>query len=207
MLKISFLCVLLSTILTAVHARPVSYPGGWTVMQKNDAVRHTFHMHYSPTVNQSVGYLFEQNRYGSELLFNGLQYNRLLHRRNRKASQGNLYFKSALGVDLKNGNETAHGGFLGMAADWEDRRWFTSYENRLDFGPLRQASLSHMARVGVAPYIGDYGDIHTWLMLQAFHSKDMTTHSAILRLFKGPYLAEFGITTDNTFTTNLIIRF
>ena len=39
-----------------INSRPISYQGGWTIMQKNDFNRHSFHSHFSPSINYSLGY-------------------------------------------------------------------------------------------------------------------------------------------------------
>jgi len=43
----------------SAHARPVSYPGGVTLMLMNDGDKNTAHLHYSPTAKTSLGYKFE----------------------------------------------------------------------------------------------------------------------------------------------------
>ena len=85
--------------------------------------------------------------------------------------------------------------YTGLTADWETQRWFLSYENRI----YQVGNLEHYfhqsARVGVAPYIGKYGDLHTWLMLQADHYTNEDKNFSVtplVRLFKGDDLAEFG---------------
>ena len=37
-----------------IEARPVSYPGGITLMQMNDTNKNSFHLHYSPTAKVSI---------------------------------------------------------------------------------------------------------------------------------------------------------
>ena len=62
-----------------INARPISYQGGWTVMQKNDFNRHSLHTHYSPSINYSVGYRAEYWR-KREWSFHGIQLNYLIKR-------------------------------------------------------------------------------------------------------------------------------
>ena len=40
----------------SLGARPISYPGGWTVMQMNDFNSHSLHVHYTPSSKYSFGY-------------------------------------------------------------------------------------------------------------------------------------------------------
>ena len=40
----------------SLGARPISYLGGWTVMQMNDFNSHSLHVHYTPSSKYSFGY-------------------------------------------------------------------------------------------------------------------------------------------------------
>ena len=112
------------------EARPVSYPGGWTVMQMNNGDGSSVHVHYSPTASDSVGFYAERN-WAEDVQFTGLQYNRLLKRWNGPKSQANTYLKLGVGEADPFGPDSGElSGFAGFAADWETRRWFTSYEAR-----------------------------------------------------------------------------
>lgn len=196
-----------------VYARPVSYPGGTTLMQTNDADAHALHLHYSPTARYSLGYRGEYRR-ENDWQFHGLQANYLAKRWNMPAAQANIYLKSALGVAYSDAGDfdgkTQAAGFVGFAADWENRRYFTSYENRVYEAGDIDSFFTQKARVGIAPYIGDYGDFHTWLMLEVQHQPEADDHvtlTPLVRVFKDEYLGEFGISEDGDVLANLIIRF
>lgn len=197
----------------SVHARPVSYPGGWTLMLMNDGEKNTAHIHYSPTAKTSLGYKFEYLR-DKEVTLHTVQMNNLIKRWNKKDSQANLYLKSGLGLAHSNrdvsGSETQPAGFIGIATDWEDRRYFTSYENRYMKTGDFDDSFSQTARVGWAPYEGDYGDLHTWLMLQIDHapeSRDEVTVTPLVRMFKGVHLVEAGMNNNGEVLFNYVIRY
>ncbi len=192
-------------------ARSVSYPEGITLMQMNDVDKNSLHLHYSPTAKYSIGYRGEYWREDKWQL-HALQFNYLAKRWNAKKSQANLYFKTGLGTTTDQANDTDTAAFAGLAYDWEDRRYFFSYENR--FYQTKSENLSdfsmHSARVGIAPYIGQYGDLHTWLMLQVDrHSEkqDKTLITPLVRFFKNQYLVEVGVSEDRDFMFNLILRF
>ena len=208
MFKHSILLFIIGVIVAPelAHARPVSYPDGWTFMQNSDRYNHALHTHYSPTARQSIGYRYEASR-NSDREFHGVQYNRLLKRYNSRASQANIYFKAALGVDSLPGLSQQQGGFVGISADWEDRRWFVSHDIRYDYGDHRDQITRYRSRLGIAPYIGAYGDVHTWLMLQNDYTGTEHIKSFVLRLFKGAYLSEFIVSEDDVFSTKFIIRF
>ncbi|HCX12168.1 MAG TPA: hypothetical protein DHU81_17915, partial [Hyphomonas sp.] len=88
-------CLTWAALAPMAEARPVSYPGGWTVMQMNNGDSSSLHAHYSPTASDSIGFYAERN-WAEDVQFTGLQYNRLLKRWNGPSSQANTYFK--LGV-------------------------------------------------------------------------------------------------------------
>lgn len=194
-------------------SRPVSYPGGLTFMSTNDGDKSTVHVHYSPTAKYSVGYKFEDWR-DKEIVLNAVQMNNLLKRWNSRDSQANLYMKSGIGVAYTDAGDfdgkTAAGGFTGLAADWEDRRYFISYENRYtQFGNIDDF-FQQSARVGWAPYEGDYGDLHTWLMVQVDHMPEAdhpVTVTPLVRLFKDVHLFEAGISNRGDVTLNYVYRY
>lgn len=203
----------LGMFIPAVQARPVSYPGGWTAMFNNDGDKNTAHLHYSPTAKTSVGYKFEYWR-DKDFTLNAVQMNNLIKRWNKKDSQANIYLKSGLGVvhgDNSAGqSKTELGGFTGIATDWENRRFFTSYENRYTEAGDIDDFYQQSARIGWAPYEGDYGDTHTWLMLQVEHApeaEDNFTVTPLVRVFKGVHLLEAGMNTRGEVLFNYVFRY
>ena len=196
-----------------VQARPISYPGGWTLMQMNDFKRHSVHAHYSPSASYSLGYRGEYWRQ-KEWQFHGLQFNYLIKRLNTSKSQTNFYLKNAVGLalsDYKNlEGQIEPSLFSGISLDWEDKQYYISYENRLNYSPVIDKFFLQKARVGFAPYIGKYGDLHTWFMFQVenmYKSKHKIIYTPMLRLFKGDYLAEAGLSNNKDFIFNFIKRF
>lgn len=190
------------------EARPVSYPSGWTAMVMNNGDYNSAHIHYSPSAKYSIGYRFEHRRESDAELHLG-QLNYLVKRRNTRESQANIYLKTAIGVADDHGGQNAAGS-IGFATDWETRKHFISYENRyLSAGPIENG-FTQSARIGIAPYVADYGSLHTWLMLEASHdpeADDKLEITPLVRFFKGPNLAEFGVSTDGDVTFNFIKRF
>ena len=200
-------------IITPVHARPVSYPGGWTFITENDGDVNAALLHYSPTAKTSLGYRFEDHR-DQNFAIHALQMNNLLKRWNEKDSQANLYLKSGLGVAHGHGGvsegKTEAAGFMGFAADWEDRRFFTSYQNRYTKAGDIGDSFMQSARVGVAPYVGDYGDLHTWLMLEVKHTPEGENNLSVtplVRLFKDVHLLEAGVSNHGEVLFNYTFRY
>lgn len=200
--------MLFLAIAATAHARPVSYPGGWTVMTMNDVDHNSLHIHYTPDPKYSVGWRHEYLREPGAHA-DTAQFNYLLKRWNKKASQANIYLKSGAGIAYDS-DETNPAAFTGIAADWEDRRYFVSYENRAFWAGDTDQFIKHKARIGIAPYIGDYGDLHTWLMLQTDYDAGQTDSFSVtplIRFFKGPALLEAGYNLDDGLLLNGIYRF
>ena len=193
-----------------IFARPISYPSGWTLMGNNDAFENNLHLHYTPHRDYSVGYKGVYNR-ENNAQFHGAQMNYLLHRENRQASQANFYLKTSFGAETLH-SQTAPSGFIGFAADWEDRDYFIMYENHFHDSSQTYGEFVQKARIGFTPYVGDYGDLHTWIMLQAEHrpkaiyDADQMTFTPMLRFFYDVYLAEIGVSDRKKMMFNFIIR-
>jgi len=208
--RLVLILVIIVSLSGTVHARPVSYPGGWTFMQKSNGSYSSIHAHYSPTASDSIGMYIERN-WQEDITFTGVQYNRLVKRWNGRKSQANFYVKAGVGQAQpfgKNGAQIA--GFTELAMDWETRRWFTEYRIRATDYADNQ-SIHHSGRLGIAPYIGNYGDLHTWLMVQVENhpeSNKPTTTTPLVRLFKGVQMLELGYTIEHKeWLANWIVRF
>ena len=210
MLRILYLAIAAILLSAAsANARPVSYPDGWTLMQMNDADMNSIHLHYTPTRKYSIGYKAEYHR-DKEWQFHGAQLNYLVQRWNAPQTQANFYIKSGAGVAISKDDETEAAAFTGIAVDWETRRYFAAYENRYTHAGDIEKHFGQKARIGIAPYIGDYGDLHTWLMLQVDHhptNKHEVTVTPLVRLFKGDTMVEAGLSNRGKLLLNGIIRF
>ena len=196
-----------------VESRPVSYPKGKTIMLMNNAYKNTLHFHYSPTSKTSLGYKFEHWR-KNKFIFNGIQINNLVKRLNQPESQANFYIKTGLGssVSLKkiSNNKQYFSGFAGIAIDWETQRFFTAYENRYTEAGETKNFFNQSVQLGLAPYIGDYGDLHTWLMVKLENTTidnevlQITPH---LRFFKGTHMLEIGSSLKGKKMINYVYRY
>ena len=213
-MRIILSMLILISIFTHISwARPVSYPGGVTAIMTNNADEHSLLIHYSPSSNYSVGVRTEYRRAG-EYSLTSLQLNNLIKRWNKRKSQANVYIKSGLGYADRNSSSFADDSslaiFSGLAMDWETRRYFASYENRYIEAGSVDDRFVQKARLGIAPYIADYGDVHTWFMLEVEHEpedQDQFTVTPVLRIFKSVHLVELGISDKEDVMFNWIIRF
>ena len=184
-----------------VEARPISYSGGSTVMLITDNMKDSIYYHYSPTYKYSVGIetvrdlIFDQE-------YSYLRFTYLMNRKNTRQSQRNLYFQS--GISTKGTDNV----FYGIHGDWETRRVFTGFgfkevENTI------QDYQDYFLQAGIAPYVGEYGDLHTWLMLKS--KKNSITNEwqtyPVLKFFKGDFLIEFGYDSKINWDVHMMYRF
>jgi len=140
--------------------------------------------------------------------------NNLLKRWNGEASQANFYVQSGIGAAHSDEGEfddrTELLAFFGISTDWETRRYFVQYQNKyLDAGNISDR-FSQKLKVGIAPYLADYGSIHTWLMLELRHSpesEEQLVVTPLVRLFSGPNLLEGGVSDEGDVLFNFIHRF
>ena len=194
-------------------ARPVSYAGGWTIIGESDRQSSSALAHYSPSPNMSLGLKTEVNR-DSDFAIYSVHPTLLAKRWFGADHQGNLYFHGGIGVASGINNRPGSDQMAiygGVMADWETRSLFIGYRNRyLEAGDY-SSQFMQAVRVGFAPYEGDSGDLHTWLMLEIDHlpsDPDSVTATPLIRFFKGPLLVEAGYNlTVNQPLFNFTYRF
>ncbi len=194
-------------------ARPVSYEGAWTVIQETDRQSTALWTHLTLNTKLSLGYRGEWDR-RMDAVFQGGQATYLIKRWFGENYQANLYGMAGGGLAYGvNGNTagTRPAAFGGLLADWETRRWFLSYRLRGVAGTSVDSTFIQAARFGVAPYIGDMGELHTWLMVEIDNRADLPDPIGItplVRFFKGTALLELGWSvTDDQPLANFMYRF
>ena len=195
---VPFIVGLFSSI---IDARPVSYPGGITVMGFSDNMKDSIYVHYSPTHYYSLGLETKKDKY-SDSDYSYLRFTYLLDRKNTQHSQRNFYFQSGVSPDK------ASNHFIGFHGDWETRRLYAgfSYKNAK---VSSQSYSDQFIQLGIAPYLGEYGDIHTWIMMKAKKNtldNDWSVYP-MLKLFKGDFLLEVGYNNKTKLDAHLMYRF
>jgi hypothetical protein len=196
-LRAVFICMATAS----VQARPVSYPGGSTLMVFADNAKNALYYHYSPTSKYSLGIEILEDRYREED-YSYLRFTYLLNRKNTEKSQRNLYFQSGVSTDgLRN-------HFYGIHGDWETRRWYAGFGAK-QIKSQKPSLTDTFFQFGIAPYLGEYGDFHTWLMLKTRkNSLDGEWHSyPVLKVFKGKTLLELGYSKNAYWDVHLMHRF
>jgi len=192
------------------EARPISYPGGTMVMLQNDDSRNAASLDYTVTPTLAFGVRSEYDR-SDKYQVHSLTMNNRLWRGNYPDAQANIFMMSGLGYARENGGEdSSPAAFTGFEADWENRRLFVNYENKITYAGDVDKEFMQAARVGVAPYVAEAGALHTWLMLQIDHrpeDKDAVTLTPLVRFFKGTDLVEAGISNKGSLLFNYTHQF
>lgn len=191
--------VLIFLSINYLESRPISYSGGHTLMHFNDSMKESIYYHYSPTYKFSIGLETMQNKVFSTNETN-IRFTYLLNRKNKKLSQRNLYFQSAF--SSKDNNYA-----YGMHGDWETRRYFIGFDYK-EVKNIIDYTDKHI-QLGVAPYLGEYGDLHTWLMVKtkknSLNNKQITY--PVIKFFKGNVLLELGYDKKTDWDIHLMYRF
>jgi hypothetical protein len=205
-----FLTLIFSFFSSSLIARPISYSGGTTIMQQNNFIKNSVHLHYSPTYKYSIGYKGEYFK-KEQISLNSLQLNNLVKRWNMPAAQANIYLKSNIGNANKSNQNQLYSS-IGIAGDFETRKYFIAYKNKYykTNGHIL-SSFQQKITIGVAPYVANYGKLHSWLMLQVDHQPviegDELIITPLIRAFKGMHLAELGVSSNKNILFNFIVRF
>lgn len=207
------LAVVCISAVSQAEARPVSYEGGWTLIAETDRQSTSLWAHYTVSPTLSLGWRTEWDR-RNNILLNGPQATYLAKRWFGENYQANVYLFAGAGIINGIGDNVADpraAVFAGVLADWETRRLFVSYRARGLEGGSVDSTFFQAARVGFAPYEGDTGDLHTWLMVEIDHrpeSPDPVGVTPLVRFFKGAALLELGWSvTDNQPLANFTYRF
>ena len=170
-------------------------------MSNTDNMRDTLYYHYSPTYKYSLGLeAIKDSYFNTDYSYFRLTY--LLNRKNTRFSQRNLYFQS--GVSSKGLNNN----FIGVHGDWETRRWFIGFGYKKVSNDIIEYD-DKFLQLGVAPYLGEYGDFHTWVMVKSKKNDLLESWSTfpVLKFFKGNFLIEFGYNNKTEWDSHMMYRF
>lgn len=203
------LCLLLAVLPLAPDAKPISFVGGVMAMQENDETGHTLSVDYTFRPDAAAGLYLKQENGGKEFKTAGPQFNYLIKRWNLPDGQANIFSMTGAGVSRYQG-DNQFAAWSGILADYETRRVFTSYELRGMYAGDIEQSVWQQARIGVAPYLANYDDLSSWVMLQVdYHpAKDETwVVTPLVRFFYQTTLVEAGYSSNNHLMINWTLQF
>ena len=182
------------------QSRPVSWAGGSTILYRTNSMMSSYTFHYSPTYKYSIGAEYVNDRYFNNHFIN-LRSTYLLDRHNTKISQRNIYLTG--GISTKTNQDFSYG----IHGDWETRRLFSSF-SFINKHTKEKDYTENEFQLGVAPYLGKYDDIHTWVMLKA--KKNTINNNwevyPFIKLFRGDFLIEVG-SKNSHWDVHFIVRY
>ncbi len=202
----------LSTLLAfpqKAEAKPISYVDGFMVMQENDETGHTLSLDYTIDPKLAVGLYAKKESGSMNFTTVGPQVNYLIKRWNMPDGQANIFNMTGAGVSHWHGDDE-FSAWTGILADYETRRIFTSYEIRGMYAGDFEKSVWQRARVGFAPYLANYDDLNTWLMVQVDHhpaKEDNVVVTPLVRFFYKTTLVEAGYSSNNKAMFNWVLQF
>ena len=148
------------------------------VMQENDETGHTLTVDYTFDPHFALGLYSKYEIGGNEFWMAGPQLNTLLKRWNLPDGQGNIFSMTGAGMARKGEERT---GSLDDAAWPITKRGavFVSYEIRLMYAGDIEKSVWQRAYAGFAPYLANYDQLNTWLLLRVDHHPAKNDHFVV----------------------------
>lgn len=181
-------CLFILAVSRFALASPVIYQGGQMIDTAFDSKSTDIQWAYSLTSHMAVGYRYFQS-FSEGTPLHMVQVNGLINRWNEENSQGNLYLMGGIGAQ-----DQTIAPYLGAEADWESRAYYVAASVEQFW--MQEPSNKIVLRAGFAPYLAEYEDLHTWLILQAVQLNTGTETTQwvmpVIRLFKDNVLTEFG---------------
>jgi len=187
------------SVAAPTQAKPLSYVGGTMVMQEN----YTFNPHFALGLYSK----YEINQ--DEFWMAGPQLNTLIKRWNLPDGQGNIFSMTGAGM-ARQGSNNQPAAWAALLADYETRRWFFSYEPRVMYAGNIEKSFWQRAHAGFAPYLANYDELNTWLLIRVDHHPAKNDHfvvTPVLRFFYKTIWLELGYSSNNHVMVNWTKQF
>jgi len=203
------LLFLVFAVAATTQAKPLSYVGGTMVMQENDETGYTLTIDYTFNPHFALGVYSKYEIGGNDFWMAGPQLNTLIKRWNLPDGQGNIFSMTGAGV-ARQGSNTQPAAWASLLADYETRRCFFSYEPRLMYAGNIEKSFWQRGYAGFAPYLANYDELNTWLLIRADHHPAKNDHfviTPVLRLFYKTIWLEAGYSSNNHVMVNWTVQF
>ena len=198
---------------TNSDARPVTYPGGRMAMLEHRDESTMSELMLTLTPNLAVGWHDEWDA-ESDWQFHGPMVAGLARRWNMPHAQANIFWMAGAGIAFDDvasaGGDAQPAAYVGLEADWENRRFYTLYQARAFWAEDIDETFSQRLRLGVAPYVAEAGGLHTWAILQIDHEpeeENPISVSPVVRLFKDATLVEAGVSLDGDAFASVMFYF
>ena len=212
MSRIALFCILFVVNMSFVYAHPVSFEGSKGIMgyhspllshvQLNYSFKHWFALgvHYYEVPNQQM-----------DLSAGFVSANFLIKRWNGASYQANLYGVIGAGSS-RLGTNSQEALLSKLQFDIEDREYYFL----ASYGQINTEKMidlkDGLVRFGVAPYVANYNDIHSWIILE-WRSMELVEGGFVddvtpfLRVFYKNLLFEIGQSFNGLTRFNYIVHF
>jgi hypothetical protein len=187
------------SVAAPMQAKPLSYVGGTMVMQENDETGYTLSIDYTFDPHFALGLYSKYEINQDEFWMAGPQLNTLVKRWNLPDGQGNIFTMTGVGM-ARQGSNNQPSAWAALLADYETRRWFLSYEPRLTYAGNIEKSFWQRAHAGFAPYLANYDELNTWLLIRVDHHPAKTITS-LSRQSCAFFTKRSGLNSDTAATT------
>ena len=196
--------------LAETQAKPLSYVGGTMVMQENDETGHTLTIDYTFDPHFALGVYskYEINQ-RDDFWMVGPTLNTLIKRWNLPDGQGNIFNMTGAGM-ARQGSRNEPAAWTTMMVDYETRRLFASYEVRFMYARDIESSVWQRAYLGVAPYLANYDQLNTWMLIRLDHHPAKHDHfvvTPVLRFFYKTFWLEVGYSSNQHVMVNWTVQF
>jgi hypothetical protein len=179
------------------------------VMQENDETGHTLSIDYTFDPHFALGLYSKYEINQKEFWMAGPQLNTLLKRWNLPDGQGNIFAITGAG-EARQGSRNEPTAWLTLMGDYETRRVYFSYESRFMYARDIEKSAWQRAYAGFAPYLADYEQLNTWLLLRVDHHPAKNDHlivTPVIRFFYKTIWLEAGYSSNNHVMVNWTVQF
>jgi hypothetical protein len=185
-----YFCFVFSFVIPA-QGKPLSYVGGTMVMQENDETGYTVTVDYTFHPHFALGVYAKEDIGGNDFFTIGPQLNTLIKRWNLPDGQGNIFSMTGVGVSRQGSNTQPAG-------------WGSLYSGDIE------KSFWQRGCAGFAPYLANYDQLNTWLLIRMDHHPAKEDHfvvTPVVRFFYKTIWLEVGYSNNNHVMVNWTVQF
>jgi hypothetical protein len=206
-----FWACLLIFFSASAFAGPTSYEGGWMLSTDNQPEEIEWQLNYSfkSWLSAGVDYAYYQST-ALQKTYVVSRANWLLKRWNELESQGNIYLYGGAGM-LDASSTQSVAWLSGLELDWDSRNYYAAFRAQIFDAKDAKSDGMIQARVGIAPYLTKFENLHSWVIVQAQYFPNATTGklrlTPLMRFYVSNVLWEMGVSTQGEWLFNTMVHF
>jgi len=193
----SFMLPLLLSSIALAH--PVTFEGGTALYLRASPKSTTFEANYTLQRHFALGMTYAKvisESFYIDAVF--LQANFLLKRWNFEKAQANFYLSGGYGYGFERERSLSSQGLMATQIDFETDRFYTALNGRA-FYQNGTWPYTLRYRIGFAPYLAEYKEVQSWLVLQSTYFPSLNPQpdlTLLMRFFYRNVLWEIGADTQ-----------